>query len=202
MEIKSIASPLIASNELNGSVMGMDEKGMVIAQMFLRDKIYSDKIKAVVREYACNAIDEHSKHNISSDVKISLLKDEDHSYRFAVRDFGKGLSESDVRNVFGMYFRSTKSKSNDSIGGFGIGSKAGHCYSDTFFVTSYFNGIKSTYTCMLGGGDTGVPIGHIYKIDECPTSESGIEISLKVEDHDHNRFNKEIPKYLFSFTRG
>jgi anti-sigma regulatory factor (Ser/Thr protein kinase) len=196
MKTIAISSPLIVSDQMEGSIMGMDAAGMNTATYFMRDKIYSDKIKAVVREYVCNAIDEHSKHNISSDVKISLLKDEDHSYRFAVRDFGKGLSESDVRNVFGMYFRSTKSKSNDSIGGFGIGSKAGHCYSDTFFVTSHFNGTKSTYTCMLGGGDTGVPIGHIYKIDECPTSESGIEISLKVENHDHNRFDKEILSFV------
>ena len=68
---------------------------------------------------------------------------------FYVRDYAKGLDESGVRNIFGMYFRSTKSTSNDSVGGFGVGSKAGHCYNDTFFVTSFFEGKKTTYTCML-----------------------------------------------------
>ena len=195
MEIKAIASPIIASQELNGSVMGMDKKGVVMAQMFLRDKIYSNKIQAVVREYACNAIDEHAKHGIDQEVEIGLRSEQNKTI-FFVRDFGNGLSESDVRNVFGMYFRSTKSTTNNSIGGFGVGSKAGHCYCDTFFVASYFQGIKTTYACMLGGGDTGVPVGHIYKIDESPTNESGVEISLPVQSLDENCFNKEILKFV------
>ena len=36
---------------------------------------------------------------------------------FFVRDYAAGLSEYDIRNVFGMYFRSTKSNSNNQIGG-------------------------------------------------------------------------------------
>jgi hypothetical protein len=198
MKTIAITSPLITSSEMESSIMGMDAAGMNTATYFMRDKIYSNKIKAVVREYACNAIDEHQKHKVASEVEIKLLKQENKAceFTFSVRDFGKGLSESNVRNVFGMYFRSTKSTSNNSIGGFGVGSKAGHCYTDTFFVASHFKGVKSTYTCMLGGGDTGVPIGHIYKIDEQPTNESGIEISLTVQKSDYNAFYQEICNFI------
>lgn len=195
MKTIAISSPLIVGGGMEGSVMGMDAAGMNTATYFMRDKIYSNKIQAVVREYACNAIDEHAKHGIDQEVEIGLRIEQNKTI-FFVRDFGNGLSESDVRNVFGMYFRSTKSTTNNSIGGFGVGSKAGHCYCDTFFVASYFQGTKTTYACMLGGGDTGVPVGHIYKIDESPTNESGVEISLPVQSLDENSFNKEILKFV------
>ena len=196
MKTTIIASPLVTSDDMQGSVMGMDASGMATAQMFLRDKIYSNKTLAVVREYICNAIDEHSKYNVDRAVQTGLRKEDNESV-FFVRDFANGLSEHDIRNVFGMYFRSTKSSTNNSIGGFGIGSKAGHCYNDTFFVTSYFKGEKITYTCMLGGGEDGIPVGHIYEINRAETSENGLEISIPINDFiDINRFEKEIGNFV------
>lgn len=195
MKTAVIASPLIASESMQGSVMGMDAQGMSQATYFMRDKIYSNKIGAVVREYSCNAIDEHEKHQISRPVEIGLRRENDELV-FFVRDYARGLNDHDVRNVFGMYFRSTKSSSNESIGGFGIGSKAGHCYNDTFFVTSFHQGQKTTYTCMLGGGETGVPVGHIYEIDSAKTNESGLEISMPINMTDKIRFDQEIQNFI------
>ena len=195
MKTATIASPLLTSDNMESSVMGMDAVGMDLATYFMRDKIYSNKIKAVVREYLCNAIDEHNKFDVKETVQTGLRL-ENNEHTFYVRDFAKGLSEEDVRNIFGMYFRSTKSKSNDSIGGFGVGSKAGHCYNDTFFVTSYFNGKRTIYTCVLGGGDSGVPVGHIYKIDECDTNETGLEVSVPISSADYSDFKREIQDFI------
>jgi hypothetical protein len=191
MKTATVSSPLITSGNIEGSVMGMDAQGVDLATYFLRDKIYSNKILAVVREYACNALDEHKKFNVDRPVEIGIRKEEGDSVFFC-RDFARGLSEDHVRNVFGMYFRSTKSNSNNEIGGFGVGSKAGHCYTDCFFVASHFNGVKSTYTCVLGGGENGVPVGNIYKVDECSTNESGVEISLVIKRGEESKFNEEI----------
>jgi len=196
MKTAVISSPSIASSDIEESKMGMDSSGMDLASFFLRDKIYSNKILAVVREYACNAIDEHLKHKIKVPVDIGLRYNDDKTASFFCRDYAKGLSEKNVRGIFGMYFKSTKSKSNDSIGGFGVGSKAGHCYGDTFYVASFFEGKKTTYSCMLGGGKNGVPVGTIYKIDETPTSERGLEISMPIEDKDQFSFEKEILKII------
>jgi hypothetical protein len=195
MKTATIASPLLTSDNMESSVMGMDAVGMDLATYLMRDKIYSNKIKAVVREYLCNAIDEHNKFDVKETVQTGLRL-ENNEHAFYVRDFAKGLSEEDVRNIFGMYFRSTKSKSNDSIGGFGVGSKAGHCYNDTFFVTSYFNGKCTTYTCVLGAGDSGVPVGHIYKIDECDTNETGLEVSVPISSADYSDFKREIQDFI------
>lgn len=178
MKMQLTTNPLIVSEEMPSSVMGMDSSGMDQACYFLRDKIYSNKILAVVREYTTNALDEHVKYGIEKPVTVRLRDN-----TFSVRDYAKGLSESDVRNVFGMYFKSTKRDNNLQSGMFGLGSKAAHCYTDTFYVRSFYDGVCTLYTCVLGGGSNGVPVGQIMKISEEPTSETGLEISVEIEDH-------------------
>ena len=182
---------IIASDNLESSVMGMDAAGMDMATFFFRDKIYNNKIEAVVREYVCNAIDEHKKFGIDKAVDYTLTADN----TFSVRDYAGGLSEDGVRKIFGMYFRSTKSGSNESIGGFGVGSKAGHAYTDSFNILSHHDGQATTYVCALGGGDNGVPVGHIYKMGSVPTKETGVEISLTVNVDDFNEFFNEMKMF-------
>lgn len=189
--VKTFGSDDISSNK---SIMGMSTKGMEIAQYFLRDKIYTNKILAVVREYVSNALDEHKKYSIPDPVKVSLMSKDGETW-FSVRDFAKGLSEDGIRNVFGMYFESTKSGDNDNIGGFGIGGKAAFSYTDTFYVDSYFEGTHSKYACTLGAGDKGIPVGEIYKISESPTTESGILISLTIKD-DNKTYNSDKDRFF------
>jgi len=209
MKTKVKSTPIIASEGLEQSVMGMDNHGRDMATYFLRDKIYSNKIKAVVREYICNAVDEHNKYGVDRPVEVSLTGNGIDRSIFSVRDYAEGLSDDGVRKIFGMYFRSTKSESNDSIGGFGVGSKAGHAYTDTFNIISHHNGVKTSYSCMLGAGDNNVPVGHIYKLDSCPTDETGIEINLEVkptkeresrysarEVSDSDKFKQEIIEFV------
>lgn len=181
---KNIASEDIKDTK---SIMGMSMKGMEIAQYFLRDKIYTDKVLAVIREYVSNALDEHKKYAIDKSVEVNI-KRINGQWIWAVRDYALGLNEHDIRNVFGMYFESTKSETNDAIGGFGIGGKAGFSYTDTFYVASYHNGTKTSYVCTLGASAKGVPVGEIYKISEEDTTEQGIEISLEIKPGDEYKF--------------
>lgn len=183
MKTQVLANPLIASENMQSSVMGMDANGADMATYYLRDKIYSDKILAAVREYVCNALDEHKKHGVDKAVDFGI-RQEDGANIFFVRDYAKGLSEDNIRNVFGMYFRSTKSGGNDQIGGFGIGSKAAHSYTDTFYVKSHHGGKCTLYACALGGGNSGVPVGHILKVSETASSETGLEVSLEIKSNE------------------
>jgi len=200
MKTGILTTKTIASDDIkdNKSIMGMSNKGMEMASYFLRDRIYTDKTLAVIREYICNAQDEHVKHKIKEAVNVSL-KSVNNQWVWAVRDYAKGLNDHDVRNVFGMYFESTKTNENDSIGGFGVGSKAGHAYSDTFYITSYHNGIKTSYICTLGAGNGGIPVGEIYEISQEPTTEQGIEISLEVKSLDVYDFSQKTNKFVSFF---
>lgn len=164
-------------------MMDMDLDGMKQACQIFRDNIYTDKILAVVREWTCNAVDEHLKHAVARPVEIGMKED-----RFFVRDFAKGLSDDGIRNVFGKYFRSTKSNSDQPIGGFGVGAKAGHCYNDVFYVTSFFEGVKTVYSCILGGDDTGASIGQVVELSQEPTNETGLLVEIEVDGGDVEDF--------------
>ena len=195
MKTATTTAPIIASKDLNGSLMGMDKHGQDMACHFFRDKIYNNKVEAVVREYVCNAIDENKKFNVTEPVRFGLRGGDNGTTEFFVRDNANGLDEEGVRCIFGQYFKSTKSTTNESIGGFGVGSKSGHAYTDTFNIVSYHKGEKTTYVCALGGGDCGVDVGTIYKLNSEPTTESGIEINLETKCND---FPFECFKYMNS----
>jgi len=163
------------------STVGMSAKGADIAGFFLRDKIYTQKELAVVREYMTNAIDEHIKHGIKRKVDVKVPTEADPVFK--VRDYANGLSDEGVRQVFGMYFESTKQGDNKQIGGFGIGSKAGYAYAKSFIVTSWHDGMKTTYLFSLEGGGYGK--GTIRELNKEESDEpTGLEVSVTVKsDH-------------------
>ena len=200
MKTGILTTKTIASDDIkdNKSIMGMSAKGMELAQYFLRDRIYSDKVLAVVREYISNAQDEHTKYGIEKGVYVSIKSDSG-QWMWSVRDYAMGLNDHDIRNIFGVYFESTKSNENNSIGGFGIGGKAGFSYTDTFYVTSYHNGTKTSYICTLGAGTKGIPVGEIYEISQEPTTESGIEISLEIKSGDLTDFSDTTSLFVKFF---
>ena len=180
MKTQLATSPIFTQGIESSQVsnMDMDLEGMKQACQIFRDNIYTDKILAVVREWVSNAVDEHLKHGIENPVQTGVKEG-----RFFVRDFANGLDDNGIRNVFGKYFRSTKSNSDQPIGGFGVGAKAGHCYQDVFYVTSFYNGTKTVYSCILGGDESGASIGQVIEMSQEPTNESGllVEIDIKAE---------------------
>jgi hypothetical protein len=188
MKTQLNASPIFTQGveKSQVSLMDMDLDGMKQACQIFRDNIYTNKIRAVVREWSCNAIDEHVKHKINRPVALKIENN-----RFSVRDFAQGLDDNGIRNVFGKYFRSTKSNSDQPIGGFGVGAKAGHCYNDTFYVTSFFNGIKTIYSCILGGDESGASIGQVVELNSEPTDETGLLIEIEIKSYDSVEFQTE-----------
>lgn len=188
------------SGELINREMSLDAEGINMAIGILRDKMYSNKVLAVIREYWANARDEHVKYNVEQAVQITLPTTNDPVFR--VRDFARGLSREDVFNVYGQYFKSTKDQENVSIGGFGLGSKSGHAYGDAFTVTSHFEGTMSVYECILETDDeTGFTVGRMYLLDEAPTDETGIEVSLNVRPADIRNFESQARDLFMYLTK-
>lgn len=170
------------SNVGNASRMGIAEGKEAVISQLLRDSVYSDKILAVVREWTSNALDEHEKYGIKSNVRMSIKDNV-----FSVRDYAKGLSDEGVRLIFGKYGASTKEKTNE-IGGFGVGSKAGHAYQDSFTVISYHGGFKTTYLCVLES-ENGAKIGNILQMGQEPSNETGLEVSVGIKSGDEHNFH-------------
>lgn len=154
----------------------------------LRSKLYSNKIAAVVREYSTNAADANVENGIR-DRPIVITAPTRMSPEFKVRDYGRGLSEDEIRNVYCMYGRSTKRNSNDYTGQLGLGSKSGFAYGDSFTIVSYKDGRKHTYTAYIDESR----LGSIAKISESETTEeNGIEIVIPANISDISSFEREI----------
>jgi len=111
----------------------------------LTEGLYDNPHYAAFREILTNAIEANQVNNQPKD-KLVITLDSQH---FMIRDYGHGLTEEDVFKVFCSFFYSTKDETNDFIGGFGLGAKAPFAVNDHFFVTSYKDGVETTYKIYL-----------------------------------------------------
>lgn len=154
----------------------------------LSDGLYSNKIRAIIRELSCNALDSHigaNKINIPFEVHLPTILEP----WFSVRDFGMGLDAYQVTNIYTTYFESTKTDSNDFIGALGLGSKSPFSYTENFTVTAIKDGIQRIYSAFIN--DVGVP--SIVEMNESLTDEcNGVEVKFSVTDRsDYHTFNQE-----------
>lgn len=154
----------------------------------LSSGLYSNKIRAIIRELSCNAVDSHVAANRNTtpfDVHLPNAMEP----WFAIRDYGVGLSYDQVVNIYTTYFESTKTDSNAYIGALGLGSKSPFSYTDNFTVTAIQNGTKGIYSAFING--EGVP--SIVKMMEESTKEpNGVEVKFSVnERYDYSKFKEE-----------
>lgn len=155
----------------------------------LSSKIYKDKVMAVIREIICNARDACVENNSSQPIVVHLP-----SYlnsTFYVRDYGKGLSKEAAMDLYLSYGVSTKTASNDLIGGMGIGSKSPFAYTNQFTVESYHNGLKHTFLVYKDKGIPCISFTGTSRTDE----PSGLKVSVSVNSGDTWEFEKKFKQF-------
>ena len=161
----------------------------------LSSGLYANKIRAVIRELSCNALDSHvaaGKRDTPFDVHLPNQLEP----WFSVRDYGLGLTHDQVTNIYTTYFESTKTTSNELIGGLGLGSKSPFAYTDNFTVTASINGVKGIYTAFIN--EAGVPSIALMETSET-TDPNGVEVKFSVNDrYDFDKFIQEA-RYVFKY---
>ena len=166
-----------------------------ILDMFA-DKVYSNKERAVIRELACNAHDSHVMAG-TTDVPFDVHLPTQLEPWFSLRDYGTGLPDDDIANIYGAIGVSTKRDSNEVIGCFGIGSLSPYSMCDSFTVKSYRNGTVRTYQCMRD--DKRQP--KVIPLGSAPTDEpNGLEVKLTVNSK-VSEFEEEA-RHVFMFWEG
>lgn len=168
------------------------------AFQILSSGIYKHKIRAIVREVACNANDAHI---VSGQTKPWVIQSPTElDSRFIVRDFGPGLSHEDMTTVYTRYFESTKSEDSAQTGAFGLGAKSPFAYTNTFSVTSYHEGICRIYNAMVIDG--GPQLSLVYEGEFEDGDETGIEVVVPVTPSDLSSWRSEILRILRPFKPG
>ena len=161
-----------------------------VAFEILSQKLYSDNILAIIRELISNAYESHVAANQTQPIDIQIPTTL--TPTFKIRDYGTGLSLDQFRNLYTVFFKSTKRTSNEFTGCFGLGSKAPYAYSDVFMINSYYNGVKYSAICSKS---TGSPDFRILKNE--PTEEpNGLEITIGVNKEDVRKFTSSYIRYI------
>lgn len=154
----------------------------------LSSGLYANKIRAIVRELSCNAVDSHVAAG-RADVPFEVHLPTALEPHFSIRDFGTGLSHEQVTSIYTTYFESTKTGSNDFIGALGLGSKSPFSYTDNFTVTAIKDGRKGIYTAFIN--DAGVP-SIALMMEESTTDAPGVEVKFSVNERfDFSKFQNE-----------
>lgn len=174
---------------------GIKEDGLAHVFGILRNQLYSDKILAVIREYSCNAVDANVENgNEKRPIRVTLPNMLDKTFK--VRDFGRGLTDGDIHEIYAFYGESTKRSSNKFIGQLGLGSKAAFAYGDNFVINSFVDGKKTTYNAFIDA----TQIGKISKLAVEKTSEeNGVEIIVSVNTGDINSFVTKTKEFFSYF---
>jgi hypothetical protein len=163
----------------------------------LSDGLYSDKIRACIRELSTNALDSHIANGNAAEafeVHIPTWS----MPEFYIRDFGTGMSKETIQKVFSTYGMSSKDNSNLFNGCLGLGSKTPFSYhTRTFNITSWYNGIKYEWRAFLN--KDGVPSLSLLSEVHSP-ERSGVKISFPTVRGDESAFANRATDLYKYFT--
>lgn len=196
MKVQSTERQVTSSGATTSAAFGISQAAQTHIMSILRDTLYSDKVLAVLREYAANAWDANRTAG-RGDKPIRVTLPTDLEPTLKIRDFGPGLSEDEVFKVYTQYGESTKRDDDDAVGFMGIGSKSGFCYSDTFTITSWNGGWRKVYVAVLDESDAGL----IQKLseEECADPD-GLEISIAARPGDITEFRTKAQNLFRHFN--
>lgn len=186
MKLEAATNEVILSNV--GATGEFRIRNSAKAFSILSSGLYSNKIKAIIRELSCNAVDSHvaaGKVDKPFEVHLPSMFEP----WFSVRDFGTGLDHAQVTNIYTTYFESTKTESNQFIGALGLGSKSPFSYTENFTVTAIKDGKQRIYSAFIN--EAGVP--SIARMDTKDTEEpNGVEVKFSVTNPaDYSQFSNE-----------
>lgn len=152
--------------------------------------MYSDPIMAVIREYVANALDSHFMAG-KAHVPIRVIIPNINHLFFEVHDFGLGLDNIEVKRLW-RYGDSDKNHTDDVIGGFGIGSKAGFSYTNNYEIVATKNGVKRSYITFKN--EQG-PLTELIS-EEATDEGNGVIIKIPVKATDINAFREKAQAML------
>ena len=153
----------------------------------LRSQLYSNPQMAVVREYACNAIDSNVMSGRPTlPIRVTLPTSMEPLYK--TRDFGHGLTEDEILDVFISYGESSKRNTDDAIGMLGLGCKSAFATGiDSFIVNSYQNGSCHSWSLYIDESQR----GKAAQLSRFETSEpDGLEVIVPVKVSDVYKFQE------------
>lgn len=167
------------------------------AFQILSSNIYQHKVRAVIRELACNAIDAPIEAGMDTSILPDVHLPTTLEPWFSIRDYGPGLSEDDIKNVFTVYFCSTKTTRNDLTGALGLGAKSFYCLVDSAIINSHQDGMVYNYSAYKDEND----LPQMALLRSSPSDEpSGLEIIVHVNNRTQEFVDEAVEVFKYFDT--
>lgn len=183
-----LQQPEVAETNTNATAKPIEFTQTASVKSFqILTNLYSEPIRAIVRELFTNAYDSHVAAGCPEKPFSVHLPTQLEPW-FAVTDYGTGMSKETIEQIYTGYFQSTKTNTNDEVGCLGLGAKSPLAYATTFSLTSCYNGIKLVYSVFIN--DRGVPA--LQLLSETSTSDTnGVTVQIPVKPEDFDEFNSK-----------
>jgi hypothetical protein len=157
----------------------------------LSESIYTYGRLAGVREIISNALDATVRAKSSRPIQIKCPTSLQPS--FSVRDYGPGLTDQEIDDLYTCLGASSKKEVEDEVGFFGVGALSPFAYVESFNVQSFKDGLVRLYSIFMN--EKGVP--DIAFINESKTDEpNGLCVSYNVKREDIGAFGNDIDQTL------
>lgn len=165
--------------------------------MAMLSGIYKDPRDATLREYLSNMYDAYVPLiKAGKKFKNPILRlPSKLNPMLEFQDFGIGMDFDTVWSVYAEYGNSTKNADNDSVGGFGIGSKTAFCYNNgsAWNIVATKDGVTNYFQAFVG--QDGIPdLNHIAETRE--GLPNGVTVSIPVRVDDVDSFLTAARKYI------
>ena len=158
----------------------------------LYSSLYSNPIRAAIREPLCNAWDANID-NGKRDVPLEITLTET---SLTIKDSGKGIPHDKIQQTYLILGKSTKVQQSDQTGGFGLGCKAPFAYAEHFEVRSSVDGVCTIYRMIkVSPEHGGRPAATV--IASFPTKETGLTVTIPFVIHGTNSDGKPCSNDYF-----
>jgi hypothetical protein len=148
-------------------------------EMMTGSNLYKDVAEAVIRELYSNLSDSMrmaGRGHIPCEVHLPNSLEP----YLEFKDTGVGISHTAIGTVFTVLFESTKEESNETLGCKGLGCKSPFGISESFTVTSIFDGVKRVYTMFKN--EHGGP-EYTLNSEVATIEHTGVTIRIPIERH-------------------
>lgn len=158
---------------------------------------YSRPHESCIRELCVNAYEAHFLAGKADEPFFVHMPTKLEPW-FAVQDFGIGMSENEIKELYSVIGKSSKRGSNDLTGAFGVGSKAAYAVTNIFTIQSNYNGKKFSYICHLN--EEGIPCVSEAPNNGMATSDpNGFTVKFDVPSNEYRQFTEGLKPALAHF---
>lgn len=184
MKLETKKTELYQNVESQTFEIGSDNESRAIQFQLIMDKLYTNPLRATIREIIANAIDANREAGRENFLSIQMPGLEPTLW---ITDYGFGISPQRMKEVYTKVFTSTKRNNNRDIGCYGIGRLSCLSLAQQYPLVTRVDGVEYHYAIYLN--EEGIPDSSLLHKEETD-SPNGTSVGIPTS------YSEKLVKYL------